>query len=466
MHTLQSSQTHLNNFSLDVFPYSNRLKSLFLEEPIIDCLKLLNFQYIDLTSVYNNKNLNISNIPDVIVQNKVLEFKNWNNHYKITKYLVINEILPRFNNYLDRDKILIISNPNWDVGSKELLLDHGIKVFELDYFVSRDIWLNHYSELVYHLLFIVSKIFKIPLTHEDAIRLIKDHLGHLYDIPKYWDNVGKNDSESGSKEESKSSGYLDINKAIGSYLDCVSIRECFRSAVPRVFSRFKLWLWMVKSRLRSVLYKLKFKENCQNGRVEPQDKTETFKYNGIQLYKVDPTKVDILVGIEVWNFEQPHKYSARMESILEKLKPFKHRGIIVSYMDDDTKKRIEDYFLDNKIKVKVVGFEFGMDISKKRRRLFDNILRSFITELLGEDYDTLQIVKTIAELSSKLDLNNVTVHPSIMIFTHYTPECYLEIDDCSKCSNRDNCNWFKHRQNKFVSIDRHFYIDVSGSDIE
>ncbi|MEM3688094.1 MAG: hypothetical protein QXG37_13980 [Saccharolobus sp.] len=247
---------------------------MYLEEPLIDCLKLLNIQYIDLTTVHNNRTYNVVNIPDLIVEDKIIECKNWNNHYKITKYLVINEILSRFHNYLDRDKILIITNPNWDIGSKKLLLDHGIKIFELNYFVSRDIWLNHYCELVYNLLFILSKIFKIPLTHEDAVRLIKEHLGHLYDIPKYWDNVGKNDSENGSKEKPKMSGYLDINKAISGFLGCVSVRECFWSVVPRVFSRFKLWLWMVKSRLRSVLDKLNFTEKNQKFRVDARTRNK------------------------------------------------------------------------------------------------------------------------------------------------------------------------------------------------
>jgi len=123
---------------------SNRLKGKWLEDSfLIECEDAEEY-YEDLTDVSNFKNKCEHHTPDVIVNGcLVFELKNWNDTFKITMYKAKTQILSRFLPYWNNTKkYLIISNPRWCKGVKEWLIACGIRIFELGYVVTKELFVN------------------------------------------------------------------------------------------------------------------------------------------------------------------------------------------------------------------------------------------------------------------------------------------------------------------------------------
>jgi len=117
---------------------NNRIKGSWLEDSGLIAFDILNLEYEDLTHKCNFKNSLEHHSPDVLVNYSAIEFKNWNNTFRVTFYKARTQIVSRFLPYWDREKVLIISNPRWDKGVKEWLLALGIRIYELGYFVTRE----------------------------------------------------------------------------------------------------------------------------------------------------------------------------------------------------------------------------------------------------------------------------------------------------------------------------------------
>ena len=137
-----NSEPEYKQFSLREM--SNWIKGKWLEDSFLIACEDLKLYYKDLTDVCNFKNKSEHHTPDIIVNHsKVFELKNWScNKYKIKMNIALTQILHRFLPYWNLEKYLIISNPRWATGVKEWLLACGIKIYELHYVVTKELFTN------------------------------------------------------------------------------------------------------------------------------------------------------------------------------------------------------------------------------------------------------------------------------------------------------------------------------------
>jgi hypothetical protein len=122
---------------------SNWIKGKWLEDSFLIACEDLKLYYKDLTDICNFKNKSEHHTPDIIVNHsKVFELKNWSDKYKIKMNIALTQILHRFLPYWNLEKYLVISNPRWATGVKEWLLACGIKIYELHYVVTKELFTN------------------------------------------------------------------------------------------------------------------------------------------------------------------------------------------------------------------------------------------------------------------------------------------------------------------------------------
>jgi hypothetical protein len=137
---------------------ANSYKGKLGETTARDSFTSLHLDYTDTTKQFNFRNKELgsnrkNNVPDFTIGNlAIVEVKNWNCvKYKVTVAKVESEILPRYNDCTDKVKMLIISNPAWETGAKELLKGNNVTIIELGYPITADNMVQARNDLVKHL---------------------------------------------------------------------------------------------------------------------------------------------------------------------------------------------------------------------------------------------------------------------------------------------------------------------------
>jgi hypothetical protein len=136
----------------------------------------LHLSYADTTKQFNFRNKELgsnrkNNVPDFTIGNlAIVEVKNWNCvKYKVTVAKVETEILPRYNDCTDRVKMLIISNPAWETGAKELLKGNNVTIIELGYPVTADNLVQAKNDLVKHLRRLLGYVYGTTIDMYNSI---------------------------------------------------------------------------------------------------------------------------------------------------------------------------------------------------------------------------------------------------------------------------------------------------------
>jgi RNase P subunit RPR2 len=75
--------------------------------------------------------------------------------------------------------------------------------------------------------------------------------------------------------------------------------------------------------------------------------------NGVDIKLED----DPEIGIEVWNWSDAHVYNDRTNSVLDNLKPFTFRFLVASFLTEETRNYIIDFYVDNPVMVIELGFQ-------------------------------------------------------------------------------------------------------------
>jgi hypothetical protein len=113
-----------------------------------------NIEYVDLSKKRNFKKHKGEHIPDFLLYNysakqpelAAIEVKNYNcfrgKGYSISKTNAGIEILDRFCNYPNFKKILVIAHPRWGEDVREYLIENGVHIIELGFFVTEDNWVD------------------------------------------------------------------------------------------------------------------------------------------------------------------------------------------------------------------------------------------------------------------------------------------------------------------------------------
>lgn len=137
---------------------ANSYKGKLGETAARDSFTSLHLSYADTTKQFNFRNKELgsnrkNSVPDFTIGNlAIVEVKNWDCvKYKVTVAKVETEILPRYNDCTDRVKMLIISNPAWEIGAKELLKGNNVTIIELGYPITADNKVQAKNDLVKHL---------------------------------------------------------------------------------------------------------------------------------------------------------------------------------------------------------------------------------------------------------------------------------------------------------------------------
>jgi hypothetical protein len=116
----------------------NVKKGRWLEVSFDIALCMMCVDYIELTHIHNFKNKLTEGVADFLTITAIIEMKNWNCiNYCIDMGKAKDEICPRFKDYPDKMKVLIVSNPRWDNGTKEYLQIQDVKIYELGYMVDK-----------------------------------------------------------------------------------------------------------------------------------------------------------------------------------------------------------------------------------------------------------------------------------------------------------------------------------------
>ena len=63
------------------------------------------------------------------------------------------------------------------------------------------------------------------------------------------------------------------------------------------------------------------------------------------------------IGIEVWNHSTAHSYARRKKSVIRNLGNFRHRFLLASFISQESKKRVEEAYPGNPIRVIETGFQ-------------------------------------------------------------------------------------------------------------
>jgi len=165
------------------------LKAKPLDNIVDLVLDDIGLPYQDLTGNCNFKDkieLEHSEADFLIPNFAVIENKNFecyrNRGYTVTVAKVTAKILPKFYNYMNYPvKLLIISNPKWGKGAKELILSHGIKIIEIGYQITFDsnVAYNGYLNLKSKMFSLLGLASSRLCTNEYRISIVRDLLSSL-----------------------------------------------------------------------------------------------------------------------------------------------------------------------------------------------------------------------------------------------------------------------------------------------
>jgi hypothetical protein len=146
--TLERIIISLNKNPLEL---SNVEKSYPLQDVVREYLQYLELmrglKFEDLTHVNNFKNRRGEKTPDFyIIDCAVIEAKNTNNNYQLSKNNLDKGVIWRFEKYSKNiPRVLIISHPKWGDGVREHVTNNGINIIELGFFVTYDNWVDAYA---------------------------------------------------------------------------------------------------------------------------------------------------------------------------------------------------------------------------------------------------------------------------------------------------------------------------------
>jgi hypothetical protein len=147
---------------------------------------------------------------------------------------------------------------------------------------------------------------------------------------------------------------------------------------------------------------------------------------------------EIDTAIEVWDWSRPHCYSERTKSVLENLRPFEHRGLIASFLSPKDKEKIEGYFKDNPVIVRVTGFEW------MPREYYS--FYSLKNDTEGKKFDNKRTQKIVNNIISSLIHDLFPFYP-VIEYNHKPKdrtrllivlECYIE-GRCDECKDKCKC---------------------------
>jgi len=156
----------------------------------------------------------------------------------------------------------------------------------------------------------------------------------------------------------------------------------------------------------------------------------------IEPHLVQDKGADVIIpslkgAIEILNWREPHYYDERVESIVDNLREYDCKGLLVSFINEDTKMKITSKFPD--IVIRELGFQIlpskYYEFYKSRtetdnRRFWSKRLEKYIDNVVGS---------IIEEFLSIMERKNILLEPKIEFIP--IPETCVNME-CKKCSKK------------------------------
>jgi hypothetical protein len=209
-----------------------------------------------------------------------------------------------------------------------------------------------------------------------------------------------------------------------------------------------------KQFLRYPEYRSKYTHKTgTNGESTVTDKLEEYPDIEVEPHLTNSKGTDIVIkehdiGIELWNWDKAHCYNKRTESVIKNLEPFKHRFLMCSFITPETKKRIEEYYPDNPIKVIELGFQM---LPEEYREFYE---KNKATK--GRKFSTKQIDKVMSNvikshiepiwknIGSKSNVHFITILEGYVYVSHNNKYHISSNMDFSKEHSQTKSYWDKN----------------------